>query len=331
MKIKSNYLDIKKRVISAAICSLTMISFCHQSFADDTKQSVDAAPAPNGGMVPKKSDTEVIHEAKLMDGESTNIVKNVQDNSLTPDQITQIKAMWEAMRRNSETPAGSQPKPVVSIQNLDLSPGVTPPIVRVSDRTGVIMDFMDANGNPWPIDHVVNMSKNEIDVDEKPLDPKSDQNSFFAKSIRYGSIGNVGVYLRKLPTPIIITLLAGQKDVDYRVDFRVPAYLHGKDKIGFEKEHFDDRLAAATMGITPNGCEHYNTDTKQVMAWGCTSGEDQTMIIRVDGVLLSPSPLDGKKIDSLDGTKVYEIPTTPVVSVSVDGHVVFAKVDIKDN
>ncbi|EQD35228.1 IcmK protein, partial [mine drainage metagenome] len=156
------------------------------------------------------------------------------------------------------------------------------------------------------------MSSNEIDVGDKPLDPKVEQNSFFAKAKRYGSIGNVAVFLKNLPTPIIITLLAGQRNSDYRVDFRVPAYLAAKDgKPGYEKKWFDDRLASATMGITPQGCERYHASAKEVMAWGCggsAPSEQQTMIVRVDGMLLSPSPIDGKKVDSLDGTKVYEVP-----------------------
>lgn len=312
---------------AAAILAILSVGTCASGAV--TQQ----APAPDGGSVaPVKSDKEVISESKAISPKPPvappvpNIVKDTENREITPDEIRQIKAMWEDMRRAQETPAGSQPKPAISMVNLNLSPGSTPPVVRLSSRTGVILDFMDSAGLPWPIDHVVNMSGNEIEVEDKPLDPKSDQNSVFAKSKHFGSVGNVAVFLRGLPTPVIVTMLSGQKDVDYRVDFRVPAYLHKEDGQHYDKSYFDDRLASATMGINPSGCKRFGTDSKQVMVWGCS----EDMIVRVAGVLLSPAPLDGKKANSLDGTKAYIIPSSPVLSVSVDGEIRFVKVDIKD-
>ena len=317
--------------------TLALVILCGASIranADNT------APPPVPGKTSTITDSTVIEEANKMSGDphamspddppSPDILKDTIDNYPTPEDLRNIKKLWEGLRRETETPRGSQPKPVISTQNLNLSPGTTPPVVRISDETGVILDFMDAKGSPWPIDHVVNMSSNQIDTEEKSLDPKKDQNSIFCKSRKYGGSGNVAIYLKSMPTPVIITLLSGQKEVDYRVDFRVPAVL-STDKSGlfggYQKTYFDNRLASATMGIAPDGCHQWKTSSKQVMVWGCKDD----MIVRADGILLSPAPIDGQKMDSIDGTKAYEVPKTPVLSVATDGAVNLVSVEIKDD
>lgn len=310
----------------------------------------DPPPAPPPAPAPDGTEKEIVNQAKEKVQEKkslglvdTNIVTDTQNNELTPDEIRQIKADWEAMRRQQETPSGSQPKPVISMQTLDLSPGVTPPVVRVSDETGVILDFIDARGRAWAINNVVNMSSNQIDVGGS-LDPKNPQSSVFVKSKRFGAIGNVAIFLKNLQTPIIITLLSGQKDVDYRVDFRVPAYLDGDNKKNgggneYIKSYFDNRMASATMGITPPGCQRKIVENKQTMVWMCDPGnqddpkndsQDKIMIVRVDGLLLSPAPVDGMEETSIDGTHVYEIPPSPVLSISVDGSITFVDVKIEE-
>ena len=280
-----------------------------------------------------KSDQEIVKESATLAEKNgaplpeTDIVKDTSNGEPTPDEIRRIKSMWEEMRRAQETPVGPQPKPSISLINLNLSPGSTPPVVRVSSRTGVIMDFIDASGAPWYVDRVINMSENEIEVEGKPADKTVEQNSVFAKAKHFGSIGNVAIFLKKLPMPVIVTMLSGQKETDYRVDFRVPAYVNGDQPISREDpSFFDNRLASATMGINPDGCLRFKTDSKQVMACGCKDD----MILRVDGTLLSPAPIDGKKVTSIDGSKAYIIPPSPVVSVAVDGHINLVNVEIKE-
>ena len=302
-----------------AAAGILSAGFAHAD-ANGLPSNLNNAPAPNGTEVsPKKplSDQDIIKQADAQ----VDIVADEKKRELSPDEIKQIKTLWEQMRRVQETPVGDQPKPEISVVNLDLSPGSTPPVVRISSSTGVIMDFMDATGHPWYIDHVVNMSTSELDVENKSFEPKNPQNSVFAKAKRYGSIGNVAIFLRDLSTPVIVTLLAGQKSVDYRVDFRVPAVLGGANGSTFVHQtggHFDNRLTSASMGITPNGCKQNITSVYGVMAWSC--GEAET-IIRTNGILLSPATLDGEKLAGLDGTNVYLIPKSPVVSVAVNGQI----------
>jgi intracellular multiplication protein IcmK len=338
-----------KTILATAAFAL-LTSFC--GFADDSVP----APSPDGSEVKKTSidNKSVIKSAKELDGkndksdqpadpaDSIDIIKEQKDRELTPDQIRQIKLMWEDMRRAQETPQGTQPKPVISVINLDLSPGSTPPLIRISNRTGVILDFMDAGGSPWPIENVVNMSDTEIETsgwekkqtqtqmpaatgtagsgsgNKQSEAPVEERNSVFVKAKRFGSQGNVGVFLKGMSTPVIVTLLAGQKDVDYRVDFRVPGYIGGGTSgRGNAKMAYDNRLASASMGITAEGCQREQVNDDDAMVWSCDGKQGQgDMLVRSSGILLSPAPLDGKKLQGVDGTHAYLIPSSPVVTIA---------------
>jgi intracellular multiplication protein IcmK len=260
------------------------------------------------------------------------IVDEIKASEPTPEEILQIKKIWQDVNNAKGRPIGDQPRPVITTVSIDLSPGSTPPVVRVSNQTGSIMVFLDATGKEWPIAHVVNMSQDTIDAQDKPIEGSAG-NSLFAKIKRYGASGNIGVFLKDLSTPIIITMLSGQKDVDYRVDFRVPARIRPStsDQPGavaaVSKTEWDDRLSNALMAITPAGCKAQNTSSPDVMVWAC---EKSQSIIRSKGVLLSPAPLNGRKLVASDSTKAYLIPSSPVLSMLMNGITASIRVTNKD-
>ena len=267
----------------------------------------------------------------------SSVVQEVKDSEPTPDEILQVKKIWEGINNAKSRPIGDQPRPMISMMNIDLSPGSTPPVVRVSVQTGTILSFMDVSGKEWPISAIVNMSADAIDAQEKPI-VGSAGNSMFAKIKRNGATGNLGVFLKDFSTPIVITLLSGQKDSDYRVDFRIPAILRsgspggaggdGATGVNVSKTEWDERLSSALMNITPDGCKSQSTSNKDVSVWQC---EKSQSIIRSKGVLLSPAPLDGKKLVASDSTKSYLIPSSPILSMLVNGSVVSVRITNKDN
>lgn len=269
-----------------------------------------AAPAPDGT------------QAKAVTANSSDfdLVKEVQDREPTPDELRQIKKLWDDMRKVQEKPAGDQPKPVISMMNLDLSPGKTPPLVRISNQTGVILTFMDANGTKWPVERAVNLSDGEIEAEEKPA--IENQNSVYAKAKKSGGFGNVAIFLKGFDVPVVITLLAGQKDVDYRVDFRVPAVIGGNSVSALPRQEFDDRLVPAIMGITPPGCKKAEVSDLSVMAWKCGN----ETVVRANGVLLSPATIDGKRVTGQGGINAWVVPSTPVVTMMYGGAEHYVKI-----
>ena len=293
-------------VLSAALATMNYANAAGAQAPSTAPQNTPTpatlAPSPDGGQVaPQKTEADLVSE--------------VRTNEPTSAEIRDIKDIWESMRRAQEKPSGDQPRPVISMTNVNLSPGSTPPLVRLSNTTGAILMFMDANGRKWPVDHVDNLSENQVDTSDKPIDPTKDQSSIYVKAKKFGAAGNIAVFLRNMDTPVIITFLAGQKDVDYRVDFRIPASVDGSVSGGIISEHFDNRLSSAIMRITPSGCESEKSDSVDLIAWRC----DKELIIRSAGVLLSPATIDGKKASGADGTRAYIIPVTPVVSMLIGG------------
>lgn len=297
------------------ISAMLLVAMSFAAHAED-KPKQPAAPSPDGGQVTAKVAT---HSDKK-DGEGSDkteddLVEEVKSREPTVDELIKIKQIWEGMRRVQEKPSGDQPRPVISMTNVNLSPGSTPPMVRISNNTGVIMMFMDMHGRKWPVDHVTNLSENQLETPEKPVDAAKEQSSVYVKAKKFGATGNVAVFLKNFDTPVIITFLAGQGNVDYRVDFRIPASLDNASAGSSDRQEFDDRLASAVMGITPAGCSIEKSDSRSVLAWKC----EKDMVIRSSGILLSPATIDGKKASGADGTNAYVIPVTPVVSMMMDG------------
>lgn len=270
------------------------------------------APAPDGTQVK----AQISATATDFD-----LVKEVQEREPTPGELRQIKKMWDEMRKAQEKPAGDQPKPVISMMNLDLSPGKTPPLVRISNQTGVIMTFMDANGSRWPVERTINLSDGEIETEEKPA--VENQNSIYAKAKKFGGLGNIAIFLKGFDVPIVITLMAGQKDVDYRVDFRVPSVIGGAGFAASQpRQEFDDRLVSAIMGITPRGCDKTTSSDAAVMAWKCGT----ETVIRANGVLLSPATIDGKRVTGQGGINAWVVPATPIVTMLYGGAEHYVKI-----
>lgn len=297
----------------------TLLAFAMASLVPLAAAAADLpAPAPDGKQVPPLRRDTMSELTKGFD-----LVEEVKAREPTPQEILEIKKLWDELRKAQERPVEDQPKPTISMVNLDLSPGATPPLVRISSQTGVVLTFLDAEGKKWPVDLIRNLSANQLEVEETPA--LKDQNAVFVKAKRSGGIGNIAVFLRDYDTPILITLLAGQKNVDYRVDFRVPA-VFGKKGAPIPAQPAEDRLIAAVMGITPSGCKKMQTDHQAVMAWVCKNDQ----IVRATGVLLAPATIDGKKIVGQSNTTAWLIPKTPIVSMLMGGSPVNVRLEVSE-
>lgn len=259
--------------------------------------------------------------------------------SLTPDEIRFLKQLkWDAKRAMVD-PVGEPPKPEVSMAEIDLSPGATPPLVRLSQNEGSSIVFTDIAGQPWPVQNFVNFAPKLTEVTRPiegghvlSIEPKT----------QFGN-GNVSVFLVGLPTPVTLTVLLGQRQVDYRVDLRVPKRLAGAPSLpgGTAAYRVDDASFAQAassdtilVDVIQNTVRYDNvqktdTSTPDVLAWIRDSGKEKTLLLRTQGILLSPVALDGKKLVSADGTRAYEVRMTPNVTVLLGGKAHNVSVDIE--
>jgi intracellular multiplication protein IcmK len=297
-----------------------------------TTQPQQPAPAPNGGPAQEESTTvEVTQTApageqhgqavgppvtglNMRDQAFSNMVNSVLP--LSPDQIQVLHRVFNDTQQAVHTYPGVPPKPVTSAQQVDLSPGATPPYARL--RAGFVSSlvFLDSTGAPWPI--------KAYDIS----DPRSfnvqwdkESNTLLVQAITQSKEANLGVILRGKNTPIMITLMPGQQAVDYRIDYRVPGLgPNAVPQISGLPSTESPILLQVLNGVPPRGSE-------QIFIKDC----DDCKVWRLGGRLFVKSRLEIlspgwiSKISSADDMHAYELPMAAVILASYHGKVIQLK------
>ncbi len=126
----------------------------------------------------------------------------------------------------------------------------------------------------------------------------------------------MAVRLGDLETPIMISIVTGQKEVDYRVDFQVPGT--GPNS---EAAVMDTGLSSATPssllgaldGVPPSGSIELKVAKEYGRAW-LYNGK---LLFRTKLTVLSPAW--SASVSGPDGTRVYEMVQTPLILASMNG------------
>jgi len=232
---------------------------------------------------------------------------------LSPEQIVNLRKRLDDARRAGATHPTVPPKPVISSTTVDLSPGATPPIVRVSNQ-GAAVSFVDITGAPWDLLEVNNLAKGRFDVKA----PVPGIPTITITALGDFVEGNVAVFLKGLPIPVVVRMVAGQRETDYRLDLRVPRRgpnaidpVAGTPAIGLPANYLQTLLDGIdTPNAKPVRVENAPAGTK---AWLIGSN----VVIRTD--LFLNNPAYQATLAAADGTRVYEIAATPVVTLSEQG------------
>ena len=122
----------------------------------------------------------------------------------------------------------------------------------------------------------------------------------------------------------MLTLIPGQKAVDYRVDLRVQGY--GPNAKGLLADEglppqADDTLLHILDGVAPDGSQRLTISGGDALAW---LFKDK-MYVRTSLTILSPGWV--ATMTSADGTHAYEMMRSPVLLVSWHGKVMQLKVE----
>ena len=194
---------------------------------------------------------------------------------------------------------------------VSLAPGATPPVIRLSAGFVSSLVFLDSSGAPWPINSYDLGNPQAFNVQ---WDKKS--NTLLIQASSLYTYGNLAVTLKSLNTPVMLTLIPGQKAVDYRVDLRIQhlgpnakAVLGGNGLPGVA----NPVLLGVLDGVPPAGSKSLKVSGGQAQAWY----EGGKIYLRTRLTVLSPGWLS--TMTSADGTKAYEMPATPSILVSHNG------------
>jgi len=238
---------------------------------------------------------------------------------LSPDQTLEVKKWYESDEYAQASSASTPPKPTATSQFVNLSPGSTPPVIRLSQGFVSSLVFLDSTGAPWPIAAYDLGDPNAFNIQWDRV-----SNTLMIQASKLYTYGNLAVRLRGLNTPVMLTLIPGQKAVDYRVDLRVQGNGPNAKQMPMETSlpsSVSDVLLHVLDGVPPNGSTRLTVSGGDAQAWLLNS----KMFVRTNLTILSPGWLES--MTSADGTHAYEMHKSPVLLVSWHGKVMQLKVE----
>ena len=238
---------------------------------------------------------------------------------LSPEQTVRVKKWYHEDEYAQATSPETPPKPTATSQFVNLSPGSTPPVIRLSQGFVSSLVFLDSTGAPWPIAAYDLGDPNAFNIQWDKV-----SNTLMIQASKLYTYGNLAVRLRGLNTPVMLTLIPGQKAVDYRVDLRVQGYGPNAKQMPMEASlpaSANDVLLHVLDGVPPNGSTRLTVSGGDAQAWLLNN----KMFVRTSLTILSPGWIGS--MTSADGTHAYEMHKSPVLLVSWHGKVMQLKVE----
>ena len=217
----------------------------------------------------------------------------------------------DTQRAAAAGPYDQSPQPTSSSLIVDLSPGSTPPVIRLYRGFVSSLVFVDSTGGPWPIAAYDLGNPSAFNIAWNAKD-----NTLMIQALTSYTYGNLAVKLQDLNTPVMLTLVPGQRVVDYRVDLRVAGIgPHPK------QTYSGSGMPAATSplllnildGVAPKGAKRLQVQGDNTDAW-LYNGK---LYLRTPYKLMSPAWLS--TLSSADGMNAYELPKTPLVLLARHG------------
>ena len=287
--------------------------------AAESQATGDSALAPVGG-TQTQSQAATVAQAPQdtsfgSDGMSQRAFANMVNSvmPMSPQQIKTLRTLFDRSKHAAAIyPGGTPPKPTSSAVVVDLSPGSAPPVIRLRNGFITSLVFLDSTGEPWPIQAYDIGDPNSFNVQ---WNQKS--NTLLVQSDTTYKSGNLAIMLKGQDTPVMVTLLPGQKAVDYRVDLRVPGFgPYASPTISNLPGTANPKLINFLNGIPPQGAKTLEVLGAPAEGWEFGGH----IFLRTRLTVLSPSWL--ASMSSPDGTHVYEITKSPVVLASFRGKIV---------
>lgn len=240
-----------------------------------------------------------------------------QSLPMNPAEITRLlREIYERQTAGQQNVTGHAPaKPVTSVETLDLSPGSTPPIIRVAIGQGAVVSFSDAAGRPWPI--MDNLNFNERAYTAKLIGPH-----LYSITLKTREPANLTVVLKDLARPIVITALPATDETDYLKEFTVPRFLAGEPPPTVAASSRDGGLSFNSPELInylyrtpPRGAKQLTVaGLPGVMVWQTPGNK---MVVRTAGQVVIPAFT--RRHASTEGVAVFEVPLSPVVSITEGG------------
>lgn len=284
-----------------------------------------AAPQPQEPNVPSLMNQANNNAQDLSHSEAETVdelaFKQVTEQlfPLSTEEIIRLKQLYHTAEFAQASSAGTPPKPTATSQFVNLSPGSTPPVIRLSQGFVSSLVFLDSTGAPWPI-----TAYDLGDPTAFNIQWDRTSNTLMIQASKLYTYGNLAVRLQGLNTPVMLTLIPGQKAVDYRVDLRIQGLGPNAKNLPMEDgipPAASDLLLHVLEGVPPNGSARLTVSGGDARAWLL----NERMYVRTNLTVLSPGWIGS--MTSADGMHAYEMQKAPVLLVSWHGKVMQLKVE----
>lgn len=249
-------------------------------------------------------------------------VDRIKELVLEPHQVRDVKELLLQQQRANMSPYSSIPTPTTRSLSVKFTPGVMPPVIRLSANMLSTIVFSDVAGNPWNISNVslnrqmfsdgVNNTAPSQSVNpqpsgtaEGPSSAKRNHNVLSLEPLNPVAYGNVAVSLEGLDTPVIFILSTGQAEVDLRVDARIPG-LNPNRPASLSSATFsttahglDDTTLLFVDGSPPKEAVPLKTSSRDIDAWLF----DDEVVVRTESQIIYPA--FKASVTSSSGMTVY--------------------------
>lgn len=288
----------------------------------------EAQTGSSGGNAP--SSAQPGSPPKLPQGLSEDELNVLLGDQLpfTPAQTKKIKKAALDAEEASKARVDTNPHPTMGPLTVHLDSGARIQVIRVAANYSTSLIFSDVTGAPWPLVDVIAAQRGQLDIPEaaKGEDGKLKQETNQITLVPLVDVvrTQITVKLAKAPAPIILIVASGQSEVDVRRDISVQARGPGAVMPTLARgttESVPVELTNMVAGLTPpdaTSLKVISSDVPDVRAWA----RGQRMYVRTKAQVLSPPvPKDGKVASGPEGTKVFELPLSPVVLLMQGGSV----------
>ncbi len=250
----------------------------------------------------------------LSDDEAARLAR--EELPFTREQIVMLGRLLAATEGAVAQGAGARPQARRSRLRLEPGTAAVPPEILLERGYTTALSFVDATGEPWPIEEVL--------VDGRFL-PAAGERAEGARHILYLAPaerllhGNAVVKLHGLARPVTLALVAGSGVVDFHVDVRMAASGPNADPASAAAPRTfhagDPVLLDLLAGLPPEGA------ARLVLAGGAPGDgawlHDGDLLVVTRAPLLSPAPWAAER--SADGRWAWRLPETPHALAAVDG------------
>lgn len=233
---------------------------------------------------------------------------------LSDKQTRQYRRDLEATKESASRSAGDRPIPESNRIPIELSTVKPPQVLRVAaDMVSTVM-FTDATGQPWPIAAVVPATKGWVDIKRNA---EKAPHIFTVAPLETYVMTNLSVWLQDSTTPVIIQVVSDKRRVDSLLELMAQSRgpLAKKPTVDFavSNQAISPEQNDIMSGLTPSGATALKVMGGDARAWVLNN----KMYLRSKMMLRAPTARF--VFSSSDGTKVYELPVTPVVNMVDEG------------